>query len=271
MKKTALILVTAMIALTACGADKPAEDTVAATNVAQKTTDAPAAKAARKSTTVISPEATAARAAMGPEAGIDNFDAAAIISANADKFEAGKDYMVLTPAQPTSSGAGVVEVTEVFMYSCPHCFNFEPFIKGFLKRKPIGVNFVRIPAQFNKTAQLHAAAYYTAEALGVTEQIHLPMFRAMHTNRNPLSSEAAIKKIFTDNGVDGDEFSSTFASFNVDSKTREARNLSQRYRIQSVPTLVINGKYVTSGSMAKSIDRLNDIVDYLVAKEMVEE
>lgn len=270
MKKTALILVMAMVALTACGAEKSSDTANATTETAMNAVKDTAAAITKKSTTVISEAAIAARKAMGPEAGIEDFDAQTIAREGDSKFVAGTDYMVLTPAQPTSSSANVVEVTEVFMLTCPHCFNFEPFIKGWLARKPVGVNFVRIPAQFNKAAELHAAAYYTAEALGVTEQVHLPLFNAFHVKRNPLSSQAALKEIFVDNGVDGDDFDNTFSSFEVDSNTRQARNLSQRYKIQSVPTLVINGKFVTSGSMAKSIDRLNEIVDYLVAKELVE-
>lgn len=270
MKKSLISSLVLAFSLTACGADTPANAADKAASGVAKTASA-AVETVKQSTTEIRQSTIDALKKMGADAGKENFDAAAVVAQFEGQFEAGKDFQVLSPAQPTSSDPEHVELTEVFMYSCPHCYSFEPFIKNWLSNeKPVGVNFVRIPAQFNRPAQLHAAAYYAAEALGVGEQVHLPLFQAIHGNRNPLSSEAALRKIFTDNGVDGNDFDNAIKSFDVDTKVRQAQNLGKRYKIQSVPTLVVNGRYVTSGTMAKSNERLNDIVNYLVAKEMVE-
>lgn len=270
MKKSVIISLMLAFSLTACGADT-ATDAATTAAAGVKETASAAVDTVRASTTEIRPSTMEALKKMSPDSGKAEFDAAAIVAEFDGKFEAGKDYQVLSPAQPTSSDPEHVELTEVFMYSCPHCYSFEPFIKNWLaSEKPVGVNFVRVPALFNRPAQLHAAAYYAGEAMGVGEQVHLPLFQAIHEKRNPLSSEAAIKKIFTDNGVDGNDFDSAFKSFDVDTKVRQAANLNKRYQIQSVPTLVVNGRYVTSNMMAKSNARLNDIVNYLIAKEMIE-
>lgn len=186
------------------------------------------------------------------------------------KFVAGKDYRVLSPAQPTSSGTGVVEVAEFFMYGSPHCYTLEPFLEAWLERKPSGVSFIRIPAQFNSAAKFYAKTFYAAQGLGVSEKMHLPIFEAIHNNRIPPGSEAAIKAVFVANGVDGDAFAQSVKSFEVDSGSRRAATLARRYKIQSVPTFVINGKYTTSVAMAGSIDRVSDILDYLIAKELAE-
>ncbi len=277
MNKSVLISVMLAFSLTACGADSPSDmaksasdsTTAAATDAKNMASDA--VKTIAASTTEVRQISVDALKTMSPEAGKEDFDAAAIVAKFKDEFKAGTDYTVLSPAQPTSSDPENIELTEVFMYSCPHCFSFEPFVKNWLaNEKPIGVNFVRIPAQFNRPAQLHASAYYAAEALGVGEQVHTPLFQAIHVSQNPLSSEADVRKIFTENGVDGNDFDNAFSSFDVDTKIRQAANLAKRYKIQSVPTLVVNGKYQTSGTMAKSNSRLNDIVNYLVAKEMTE-
>jgi len=271
MKKSILVSLMLTFSLTACGADSPAETAKAA---AADATTQMASKAAEvvASTTEIKQSSIDALKKMSPETAANaNFDAAAIVAEFKDQFQAGKDYQVLSPAQPTSSDPEHVEVTELFMYSCPHCYNFEPFVKSWLQNeKPVGVNFVRVPVMFNRPAQLHAAAYYAAEALGVGEQVHMPIFQAIHGKRNPLSSEGALRKIFTDNGVDGKDFDKAIGSFDVDTKLRQADNLAKRYKTQSVPNLVINGRYVTSNTMAKSNARLKDIVNYLVAKEMTE-
>src|ERR1044071_9047829 len=87
-------------------------------------------------------------------------------AATPDKFEAGKHYQVISGAQPLTNTPGKVEVAEVFMYGCPHCFAFEPHIQTWLKKKPDYIAFVRIPARWTAAAVLHARPFYTAEMLG---------------------------------------------------------------------------------------------------------
>jgi hypothetical protein len=43
--------------------------------------------------------------------------------------------------------------------------------------------------------------------------------------------------------------------------------LNRRYRIGSVPTIVVNGKYTTDGPMVGSYDELLVLVDELAAAE----
>lgn len=182
-------------------------------------------------------------------------------------FEAGKHYTVLSPAQPTSAEAGKVEVAEVFMFGCPGCFGFEPHIQGWLKRKADYVEFVRIPAPWNPAAVLHARAYYTAEALGKLEEIEGPFFQEFHTKRNYLDTEAKLAEFFGRYGVDEAAFKSTFNSFAVNAKLKRAEELIRRYRVQATPTIVVNGKYLTSGNLAGSYDAWFAIIDDLAAKE----
>ncbi|NNF67298.1 MAG: thiol:disulfide interchange protein DsbA/DsbL, partial [Gammaproteobacteria bacterium] len=176
-------------------------------------------------------------------------------------------YRVLRPAQPTSSSPDKVEVAEIFMYSCPHCLDFEPFVKNYLKDKPAYVSFVRIPASFNSTARMHTKAYYMAETLGILEDVHMDFFNEYHVKKNRLANEKVITRFFVDRGVTEDQVAGAFNSFAVDTKVRQADNLGRRYQIDSVPSVVINGKYVTSGAMAGSTKKLREIIDYLVAKE----
>lgn len=182
-------------------------------------------------------------------------------------FEAGKHYTLLTPAQPTSSDAGKVEVAEVFMFGCPGCFGFEPHIQRWLPTKADYVSFVRIPAPWNPMAVLHARAYYTAEALGKTEEIDGPFFNEFHVNGNYLDTEAKIAAFFEDHGVDADTFKSTFNSFAVNAKLKRAEELIKRYRVQSTPSVVVNGKYLATGQMAGSYEQWFAIINELAARE----
>jgi thiol:disulfide interchange protein DsbA len=126
---------------------------------------------------------------------------------------------------------------------------------------------VRIPAPWNAVAVLHARAYYTAEALGKTDEIDGPFFNEFHVNRNFLDTEAKIASFFAKHGVDETTFTNTFNSFAVDAKIKRAEDLVKRYRVPSTPAVVVNGKYLTSGSMAGSYEQWFAIIDELAASE----
>jgi thiol:disulfide interchange protein DsbA len=182
-------------------------------------------------------------------------------------FEAGKHYTALSAPQPTSTDAGQIEVAEVFMFSCPACFAFEPHIQRWLERKADYVNFVRIPAAWNPPAPLHARAYYTAEALGKAAEIEQAFFAEIHTKRNMLETEEKLAALFAQHGVDAATFKSTFNSFAVNAKLRRAEELIGRYRVESTPTVVVNGKFLTQGRQAGSYDTWFAIIDDLAARE----
>lgn len=182
-------------------------------------------------------------------------------------IEAGKHYTVISPAQPTSTEAGKVEVTEIFMFSCPGCFSFEPHIQAWLATKADYVNFVRIPAPWNPMATVHARAYYTAEALGKLDEIDGPFFSEVHVNGNYLDTEAKLATFFEKYGVDKATFTSTFNSFAVNAKLKRAEELIRRYRVQSTPTVIVNGKYIATGQQAGSYENWFAIINELAARE----
>lgn len=184
-------------------------------------------------------------------------------------YEAGKHYTVLDPAQPTSTDAGKVEVAEVFMFGCPGCYRFEPHLESWLERKADYVNFVRIPAawQGHRGAALHARAYYAAEELGLAEQIAGPFFDEFHVQQNYLDTDEKIVAFFERFGVDESAIRTALNSFAVNAKLKRAEELIQRYRVGSTPSVVVNGKYVTTGSMAGSYEAWFAIIDELAARE----
>lgn len=184
-------------------------------------------------------------------------------------FEAGKHYAVLTPPQPTSTEPGKVEVAEVFMFGCPACFSFEPSIQAWLEHKADYINFVRVPAQWSSHPEspMHARAYYAAEGLGKLGEFEEDFFNEVHMKGNLLDTEPKLAAFFAAHGVDEATFKSTFNSFAVDSKVKRAAELVQRYRVQSTPSVVVNGKYLTVGRMAGSVEAWFAIIDELAARE----
>jgi thiol:disulfide interchange protein DsbA len=160
-----------------------------------------------------------------------------------------------------------VEVVEVFWYGCPHCFDFEPLLSRWQKSKPEYVNFRRLPAIFRESWEPHARAYYTAQILGVLDRIHLPLFEAMHTQKRKLMTKGELMAFFAEHGVDEAAFSRTYDSFGVDSFIDRSKVMQARYGITGVPSMVINGKYRTSGSEAGSLENVIRVTEVLVEQE----
>jgi thiol:disulfide interchange protein DsbA len=184
------------------------------------------------------------------------------------QFKEGIHYKKLVPAQPTGVSPGKVEVVEVFWYGCPHCFALDPELETWRKQeKPSYVEFVRVPAIWNDTLRIHARVFYTAEALGKLEALHTAIFQEIHANHDMLNTVEKIAGFFTAHGVSAPDFQKAFSSFAVESKLQRAEFLSQRYRVESVPTIVVNGKYITDVGMAGGPKQLISVINDLAARE----
>ena len=185
----------------------------------------------------------------------------------AAEFEEGTHYEVLPIAVDTSDDSKV-EVVEMFSYACVHCFNFDPMVHSWHARQDEGVNFVRIPAVFNQDWELLAQAYYTAETLGVTEDIHMPMFEGIHLGQQDLRQVPLLHALFEDSAeVSEADFNTAYNSFSVRSRVQQAKAKGRAYRITGVPTMIVNGKYRVDGRMAGSNSNMLAVVDYLVELE----
>lgn len=200
-------------------------------------------------------------------------DDVAATAARSWKYKEGENFTRLVPTQQTVGGADKIEVAEAFMYSCPHCFSLEPFVSKWVQSKDPKVRFVRIPVMFNNLAVLHGQLYYTEVFLAKNGKLKDPVaFRNMvfdeyHKRGNRLTSEAAIQRLFARAGVSEEDFQRTWKSFEVDQALRVAQDLARRYGINSVPTIIVNGKYVTDVAKAGGPEELFDVIDELTARE----
>lgn len=174
---------------------------------------------------------------------------------------------VTTPQTPDDDSQ--IEVTEIFLYTCPHCYNFEKHSETWLaQEKPDYVKYVRMPAVFNQRNVLLAKAYYTAESLGVLDTMHLALFKAIHEQGKRLEKEEEIKAIFVQEaGVNEADFDKAFTSFSVDNKVRRANSLTVAYGIMSVPSAVVAGKYRLAPDKTQGFDNKLKIISYLAAQE----
>ncbi len=182
------------------------------------------------------------------------------------EFDEGIEYKRLSNPVPTED-PGRIEVVELFWYGCPHCYRAEPYVKRWLKKKPENVYFKHIPAVFNSKWAFHAKAFYTAEALGVMDKFHPAMFDAIQVQHRKMATPEELRKLFASLGVPEADFNKAFNSFMVDSRVRRATDLTRRYGISGVPSLVVDGKYVTDGPMANGHAGMFKVVDYLIGLE----
>jgi thiol:disulfide interchange protein DsbA len=186
----------------------------------------------------------------------------------AEPYQEGVHYARIVPAQPVDSAPGKAQVTELFWYGCPHCYELEPHVAAWLKKKPPQVEFERMPAVFRTNMwHTHAKAFYAAEALGVLDRVHGDLFSAIHEKRQPLATEDQLAQFFADRGVPAAEFRDAFNSFAVETKVNRAMALSKAYGISGVPSIVVAGKYRVEGGMAGSYENMLRIAEYLALRE----
>ena len=187
------------------------------------------------------------------------------VSAQGQKIEEGFDYRVLPIAQPVET-KGKVEVIEFFWYGCPHCYDFEPELSSWVKRQPKDVVFKRVPVAFRDDFMPHSQLFYALEAMGKGDALNEKVMYAMHKENKRLLTEPEIADWVASQGIDRNTFLATYRSFAVISKARAAKQMAEAYRIDGVPTIVMQGKYVTSPSIAGTKAKAILVMDYLEDK-----
>ena len=161
------------------------------------------------------------------------------------QFTAGKDYLIISPPQPTDSG-NKVEVLEFFWYGCPHCNSLQPSLGAWLKQKPADVEFRRVPAVLGQSWIPLTQVFYTLEALGITEKFHHDVFAAIHKDKVRLQDPETLFDWVAKRGVDRKKFTDTYSSFGVRSRVQRAIEMSRTYGIPGTPALVVDGRYLTA-------------------------
>lgn len=173
--------------------------------------------------------------------------AAAALGASAPaaaQLAEGRDYRLLTPPRPTSS-PGKIEVLEFFSYGCPHCARFSPLVSAWAAALPKDVVFKRVPVSFGRMPWMNLSrAYYSLEATGDLKKLDAALFHAIHDEQQSLFDEQSIAEWVGQQGGDAARFAAAYVSFGVNNQTVQADTMAEDYRIEGVPSLVVNGHYV---------------------------
>ena len=195
----------------------------------------------------------------------------AVMACNAQPvpFQEGTHYFKIEPAQPTAT-PGKVEVVEVFSYACIHCAHFEPFVAAWKKNPPKEAAFSYMPAVFNNPSwEALARSYYAAEVLGIIGKTHQATFDAVfdEKKRQPMQSLDQIAAFLAQHGKSVDEVKKAMNSFGVEMKITRAKKQVIGYQVDGTPTVIVAGKWRVTGSSAGGIEKVFDVVNYLVRME----
>jgi thiol:disulfide interchange protein DsbA len=248
------IVLTGLLALSACSKQAPAP---AETAAPAATAVAPAAPVAETAPAQAAPAETSA--APAPAAATPPQGPAPV---------AGTDFIEIAGGQPYEPTGGKIEVIEVFGYTCPHCAHFEPLVEAWKAKQPADVKFIALAAPFGGYWEPYAKAYYTAQTMGVLDKSHQAVFNAIHVDRTlpvqPLPTDEQIADFYAKYGVDAKQFASTMSSFAVNAKLKRAGQFIASSGVDSTPSIVVNGKYKVVG---KNFEDTLRITEHLVAQE----
>lgn len=178
----------------------------------------------------------------------------------------GRNYVKLKNPQPVETGKNI-EVIEFFSYGCPHCGELEPHLQAWLKSKPADVQLRRIPVVFQPKWESLARAYYTLEAMGEETKLAPDIFNAIHVKGNQLSNDKEFFDWAASKGLDRKKVEDLYGSFAVVGKVNRAKQQAQVYQIQSVPTIIVDGKFTTGPErMPNGHAGVSAAIDALVVK-----
>lgn len=186
-------------------------------------------------------------------------------AAFADAPKLGTEFDAVAQPIPTENAAKI-EVMEIFWYGCPHCYHMEEPLSAWVKKLPKDVYFKRMPGLPNASWAPMAKAFYAMDALGVSEKLHTPLFEAIHKSKtlNPTDETATIVWVTQQSGLDKLKVEQAFKSFSTNTNLNRAAQIFRASGATGVPTLVINGKYITSATQAGGNEQALKVADYII-------
>ena len=178
-----------------------------------------------------------------------------------DNFNEGEHYQTL--AVPAADTAKVVEY---FSYYCPFCYNFEPIVAQLKLALPTNAAFHKVPVAFHggPLAPDVQRAHALAETLNVAESFSTALFAQIHQQRKPPQNRDALKQLFAGLGVSNEKFDVNFNSMPINTLISEYEQAIRDANIRSVPSFIVNDKYLVNISAVSSQQQFNALVNYLL-------
>ena len=187
-------------------------------------------------------------------------------SALAAEPQMGTNFDKTAQAIPTDN-KNKIEVMELFWYGCIHCYQMDPILNEWVKKLPKDVYFKRVPAIPRPEWAPMARAFYAMETLGISEKLHTSIFDAVHKDKtlNPADEKAILEWVTLKSGLDRKKVEEAFNSFSMNASLNRAAQMFRAAGATGVPSLVIDGKYITSSTMAGGNNEALKLADDIIA------
>jgi len=174
-------------------------------------------------------------------------------------------YKIVRNPEPTKQ----LEVVEFFAYFCPHCFRLDPRVRAWEKTLPKNVHFIRIPLTLgHNSARVYSRAYYLSQKLGIFERSHLRIFDDFHNKKIQITSDQQLKRLFMKLGASEADIDKALADPELNQLVDKAEQTAKYFGIVSVPSFVVNGKYLTDAGMTSGVAGLFKKINFLLRKDL---
>lgn len=184
-----------------------------------------------------------------------------------EPFE-GVDYHAIAP-RPTAD-ARRIEVIEFFYYGCKWCHEAQPYVEEWLGRKAADVDFRYQPAIRNTRWLVLTKAFFVLQALGELPRLHAALYRAYHRDEINVEDEAVLTGWALKQGIELASFERLLASDEIMAKVQRAREATYAYQIESTPSMVIDGRLLTTAGMAGGVIQMVEVTEALIAQVRTE-
>lgn len=189
-------------------------------------------------------------------------------SAQSPRLRVDLEYRVIPP-QPVETG-DKIEVIDFFWYGCPYCYRLQPSLEDWASRKPADVTLRRIPAVLRDPWAPHARIYYALEALGEVERLHQQVYHGYHIEKLRMSLPEVMEEWAVRHGIDRDKWAAAYRAPETDAKVEQAKAAVRRYAVTGTPSLVVDGRYLTSSAMSETLPGVIGIVEQLIERARAE-
>ena len=184
-----------------------------------------------------------------------------ISSAQARDYKEGLDYEIRATNKTVEP-----EIREFFSFFCSHCFAMEkPFsqMAEFFKGKakfivnPVGLIGGDVGVESQK-------AYAVAINLEIEDELKEELFNRIHIKQDIPEDHDYFVELFESLGVPSEKYEQIYNSFVTQAKVAEYDRHTKEMKIDAVPEIVVNGKYLVKTDNLESIEDYEALVSYLL-------
>ena len=184
-----------------------------------------------------------------------------ISSAQARDYKEGLDYEIRATNKTVEP-----EIREFFSFFCSHCFAMEkPFsqMAEFFKGKakfivnPVGLIGGDVGVESQK-------AYAVAINLEIEDELKEELFNRIHVKQDIPEDHDYFAELFESLGVPSEKYEQIYNSFVTQAKVAEYDRHTKEMKIDAVPEIVVNGKYLVKTDNLESIEDYESIGSYLL-------